>query len=761
LRKSVAAIVLVLVASLGVIVPSAAAATGDPKVVIIVGATHSATPGYRTDADVIYTEAKKYTPNVVKVYSPNATWAAVKAAVVGASVVVYLGHGNGWPSPYAYDPLYTTKDGFGLNATAGNGDYNNKYYGEPSIATLAFAPGALVILNHLCYASGNSEPGYPEPTISVARQRADNYAAGFFKAGAAAVIAEGHAGAESTIRALFTTHQSVEDMWRTMPNENGNIVSFPSSRTPGATVYQDPTTPTSGFYRSLAINTIGVTTDEVVSAGAGDTGTDPASLVVPGNASVATAGGKLYATPDTTVAPKSVLLTGTRLHVVDTATQATATGPAVIAVAGVDDPTITGFMIATDLVPRDSTAPIVRVLDPGGPFSPNGDGQVDQASLRGRFTESVAWTLSVRDTAAHLLFQQTGTGSSFQVAWNGIVGGHPVADGTYAVSVSGIDAWGNGPARASRELTVDTSAPTLASLTPSAATTQWFSPNGDGVRETVAFSATTSEAGAIVASVLDAHGTTVRSWTTGAGTAPVALTWNGRNSAGAFVPDGVYTVRVAGRDLAGNTSTTLDRTVDVIAGLRAVATSKTLFFPQDLDSLAGTTRLSFVLARPMTATWTVRNGAGAVVATRVSNVLLAAGYQGWNFSGRGADGRMLPQGHYTSYVTATDGTFTAVQTVGFDMEAFRVRSSDDTPGRGQSITIQVTSAEPLAANPRLYIYQPGLGRWSVAMVRTGTYTYKATFRLKSGGTAGTLGLRVNGRDIKGGVNNTSAAYKIH
>jgi len=215
--------------------------------VIIVGATHSATPGYRTDADVIYAEARKYTPNVVKVYSPNATWAAVKAAVVGASVVVYLGHGNGWPSPYTYDPLYATKDGFGLNATANAGDYNNKYYGEPSIATLDFAPGAIVILNHLCYASGNSEPGYPEPTVSVARQRADNYAAGFFKAGAAAVIAEGHTGAESTIRAVFTTHQSVEDMWRTMPNENGNFVSFPSSRTPGATIRGEARKWTSGM----------------------------------------------------------------------------------------------------------------------------------------------------------------------------------------------------------------------------------------------------------------------------------------------------------------------------------------------------------------------------------------------------------------------------------------------------------------------------------------------------------------------------------
>ena len=171
--------------------PSAHAASG-PKVAIIVGATHGTTSTYRTYANQVYAEAIKYTSNVVKVYSPNATWSAVKSAVNGASIVVYMGHGNGWPSPYIYDPDYTTKDGFGLNATAGDGDYNNKYYGEPSIRTLTPAPNAVVLLMHLCYASGNSEPGDADPTLTVAKQRVDNYAAAFLKTNARAVIADGH-----------------------------------------------------------------------------------------------------------------------------------------------------------------------------------------------------------------------------------------------------------------------------------------------------------------------------------------------------------------------------------------------------------------------------------------------------------------------------------------------------------------------------------------------------------------------------------------
>jgi flagellar hook assembly protein FlgD len=760
LRKSAVAIALVLVASLGIVVPSVAAATG-PKVVIVVGATQGTTAAYRADGDVAYAEARKYTPNVVKVYSPNATWAKVKAAVAGASVVIYMGHGNGWPSPYAADPNFTTKDGFGLNAAAGAGDSNNKYYGEPSIATLDLAPGAIVLLHHLCYASGNSEPGNAEPTTSVAHQRADNYAAGFLKAGASAVIADGHAGAESYLRALFTTHQSLETMWRTMPDQNGNVISFASKRTPGATLFQDPSTPTSGFYRSLAVATRAVTTDDVVSPGYVDTGADPTSLVVPGNAAVATDGAGVYGAANTVAAPGTTLPAGTRLHIVAEPVQASATGAPLVEVRGLDDPSITGFMIATDLLPRDSTAPVVRTLDVGGALSPNADGIADQATLSGSFTETVAWTVRVLDAGHAVLFEKNGTGVTFEVSWNGLSSGHPVADGTYTVSVSGTDAWSNGPAGATRPLTVDTKAPAVTALTPGPEAPQWFSPNGDAFRETVVVTGTSSEAGVLVARLLDAKGGLVKTWSVPVAGSATAVTWDGRNSAGATTADGVYTLRIAARDAAGNTGKGLDRTVNVVGALRFVSSSKKLFFPHDKDSLSTTTGLSFVLGRPMTVTWTVRNAAGATVATHFAGSLKAAGTYAWAFNGRGTNGTMLPRGRYTSDVTATDGTVSAIQTTAFEMDAFVVKPSDTTPGRGQSIKITVTSAEKLSRTPTVYISQRGLKVWSVRMTETGTYTYKVTFRLKKTGKAGKVSFKVWGRDVKGGTQATTRTYVLH
>ncbi len=183
----------------------AAARLSPAKVVIVVGATHGATASYRARADAAYAEARRHTSNVVKVYSPNATWTRVKAAAVGASVLIYFGHGNGWPSPYTYDPQYSTKDGFGLNSdTNGDGrlsDNENRYYGEPYVRTLDLAPNAIVMLHHLCYASGNSEPGHAQPTVTVARQRISNYAAGFLRTNAQAVIADGHRGPADYLRA--------------------------------------------------------------------------------------------------------------------------------------------------------------------------------------------------------------------------------------------------------------------------------------------------------------------------------------------------------------------------------------------------------------------------------------------------------------------------------------------------------------------------------------------------------------------------------
>ena len=196
-------------------------------------------------------------------------------------------------------------------------------------------------------------------------------------------------------------------------------------------------------------------------------------------------------------------------------------------------------------------------------------------------------------------------------------------------------------------------------------------------------------------------------------------------------------------------------------GMRSLKSLHAIFFPQDKDSLGSATLLSFVLARPMTVSWTVRNAAGSTVATRYSESDLPAGSYGWWFHGKAADSTMLPRGRYTAWISATDGALTATGSVAFKMDAFVIKPNDSTPARGQSIRVSVTSAERLTRAPVLHIKQPGFTDWYVRMTKTGTYTYKATIRMKSGKAAGPVSLRVRGVDINGGVNSTTTVFPLH
>ncbi len=116
---------------------------------------------------------------------------------------------------------------------------------------LHLAPNAVVLLHHLCYASGNTEPGLAEGTEAQSVARVDNYAAGFIRAGARAVVAEAHLGPAYYVRALLRSQASVEQIWRASPNSHGNTFAVASDRSPGFTERLDPDRPSGGFYRSL------------------------------------------------------------------------------------------------------------------------------------------------------------------------------------------------------------------------------------------------------------------------------------------------------------------------------------------------------------------------------------------------------------------------------------------------------------------------------------------------------------------------------
>jgi hypothetical protein len=269
MRKLTLALAIALLATVGFVVdtPKANAAVCSAKVVIVVGQTQGDTQRYIDDANALVPVFTGHGACVTTVYSPNATWAAVKAAAKGANVLVYMGHGSGWPNPYPTGgPLKPMGDnGMGLNDRLGTTNTNTYYYGESYMAQLELAPNAMVFLNHLCYASGNNEQGRGLPDETTARTRVEGYASGFMRAGAGAVLAEGLNNLSWYVDQLFNTNQSIDSMWQTAPTFNNSVKAWWSTRNPSVVAeidpsYSHPASDGDVYYRSLVVRPGATTT---------------------------------------------------------------------------------------------------------------------------------------------------------------------------------------------------------------------------------------------------------------------------------------------------------------------------------------------------------------------------------------------------------------------------------------------------------------------------------------------------------------------
>jgi hypothetical protein len=235
--------ILALIIAFAGLTASPAVATAAPavKVVIVVGPVEGSTSRYISTAKSYAALARSYGANVIEVYSPRATWAKVKTAAKGANIFIYLGHGNGYPSPYG--PMSgLRRNGMGLNSSYAHGNSNVKYYGQTYMRTgLDLDTNAVVLLNHLCYASGNSEPGRKLPTTSIAKQRADGYGTGFLRTGARAVFANGHGSLSSILTDLFTSDKTVGQIFQDDRAFDGaHDFKFASTHTSWATAWLDP-----------------------------------------------------------------------------------------------------------------------------------------------------------------------------------------------------------------------------------------------------------------------------------------------------------------------------------------------------------------------------------------------------------------------------------------------------------------------------------------------------------------------------------------
>ena len=480
IRAIVAAVFAVAaVLPLGAVVAPAAEAVAprlDPRVVIVVGPVGSFNAHYKADADALARVARQYTRNVVVIKTPKATWSRVRAAAQGASIFIYLGHGNGWPSRYRDGLWPFSQNGLGLDPDSGANGSAHVYYGENQVASdIRFAPNAVVLLFHLCYASGNTEPGLPTGSLADKKARADNYGAGFFAAGARTVIADAYHPQVTYLTRLFTATTDMNRLFHIAPSYHRHDIAFDSFRTTGAKVVMDPTSVTRGPYYHSIVYDPALTARMVTRTAYRPTNTVPAALVVPG---AATTGGAVDLSADAllTTAAGS-LAAGVRLRVVAEA-PALADGTRVIEVRTLDG-TSTGFIRATAIEPADSTPASLYDYDPPGTLiGPNGDYVFDTFHVIVRASEPLDGTVTVRDAAGAAVKTLTATDAWSVFDWN-LRGadGTVVPDGHYTWSYSGTEPWGNNAAPFTRSGAFDLDATDPATTAATAGTlhpTGWY-----------------------------------------------------------------------------------------------------------------------------------------------------------------------------------------------------------------------------------------------------------------------------------------------
>jgi putative cell wall-binding protein len=216
--------------------PSTTTAAG-PKVAIIVGPVGSLTSTYRGYADEAAAAATAAGATVTKAYSPSATWANVKAAVNGANVIVYFGHGNGFPNPYGANELTDRTNGWGLNTKTTNGDADDwsggtlVYCGERALLGTLTSSDDLPRRTYcggtandgitpasgftMVYAQAHYAPGFgerytretPLTTLSEAQQHVRNYSTPILRLGGT-FIATAYGDADAIVSRVLTQRTS-------------------------------------------------------------------------------------------------------------------------------------------------------------------------------------------------------------------------------------------------------------------------------------------------------------------------------------------------------------------------------------------------------------------------------------------------------------------------------------------------------------------------------------------------------------------------
>ncbi|MFP4485153.1 MAG: FlgD immunoglobulin-like domain containing protein, partial [Spirochaetaceae bacterium] len=265
--------------------------------------------------------------------------------------------------------------------------------------------------------------------------------------------------------------------------------------------------------------------------------------------------------------------------------------------------------------------------------------------------------------------------------------GEYVPDGDYAYQLSITDDEGNVARTPPFGVTVDNTPPEVVTITDP--NYQIFSPNDDGIRDTITFEQQAGREQAWTGQILGADGDVVWQETWGnpdpadrAGDVepPLSVTWDGTynvgSEAGDTVPEGDYRYRLSSEDRAGN-STTVEAQWTVTMSLRAgdvilTVTDEDPIFSPNGDGVQDTLTVSIELAEPEGVDdWEIE----VAPEDDPNNVLRSLTGRGVppeeiTYNGRDEVGNVLDDGVYSARMTVEyeNGNIVSSEPIGFTVD---------------------------------------------------------------------------------------------
>ena len=298
------------------------------------------------------------------------------------------------------------------------------------------------------------------------------------------------------------------------------------------------------------------------------------------------------------------------------------------------------------------TPPSAKVSAPYLEFSPDGVGTQTALKVQQSGTTEILWTGAVKSASGTTVRNMRWDESAPKdFPWDGRDdSGKIVPDGTYSYVVSATDAAGNtGSATLAGIIVNTTPTPVSLSIDNSA-----FSPNGDGVQDTLKLAPAVPVSKGIVKwsiGVKDKAGQVRRSFSGGA-SAPPLTTFDGKDDDGVLLPQGTYTATLAVTYSNGHNpnADSAPFTLDVTAPTATVTSDFTVFSPVG-EGARNTLVFSQSVSKDAQWTGTVSDAAGTAVRSVKWSGRPDAKFV---FDGHGDSGQLLADGAYTYTLSGID-----------------------------------------------------------------------------------------------------------